>query len=202
MTEPLANRSPGQVVAGILGAWFCFAIAVGVSGVFRNASAAAVALTVWGLAVLILLACWKVPLLRDWSRAVNFRRLIAIHLVRFVGIYFLVLGHRGDLPVGFAQPAGIGDIIIASGALFLLVTSNIPSWRTILRIWNFFGFIDIAFVAFNALRFGLQDWQPMAALRSLPLSLLPTFFVPLIIVSHVLIFARLISPAARETSSS
>jgi hypothetical protein len=56
-------------------------------------------------------------------------------------------------------------------------------------IWNIAGLIDIVFVAFVALHFGLTDWKSMAPLREFPLMLLPTFFVPLIIVSHVLIFS-------------
>ncbi|HAF14871.1 MAG TPA: hypothetical protein DCK99_14495 [Blastocatellia bacterium] len=80
---------------------------------------------------------------------------------------------------------------MASAAIVLLAVPKIRSWPTLVRIWNFFGFIDITFVAFSALRFGLQDWQSMSALRELPLSLLPTWLVPLIIASHVLIFVRL-----------
>lgn len=61
------------------------------------------------------------------------------------------------------------------------------------------GFVDIIFVVFSALRFGLRDWQSMHPLRELPLSLLPTFLVPLIIVSHVLIFVRLTASAKVES---
>ena len=57
----------------------------------------------------------------SWTANVNLRQLIGLHFVRFVGIYFLVLGARGRLPLGFARPAGVGDIIIACGAVFLLV---------------------------------------------------------------------------------
>jgi len=158
-----------------------------------------VALTVWGLAALVLLAYWKISFVRDWIAIVDLRALIALHLTRFVGIYFLILAQRGKLPFGFARPAGVGDIIIASGSVVLLAAPGLRSWQKLLRIWNFIGFIDIVFVAFSALRFGLQDWQSMAALRTLPLSLLPTFLVPLIIASHVLIFIRLTAPDAIAT---
>jgi hypothetical protein len=194
MNQPM-SRSLNQIISAVLGAWFCFALAVGVSGRFQRASAFGVVLTVWGLAALVLLACWKIPAIRNWLVTVPFRTLIWLHVTRFVGIYFLVLAAHGRLPAGFAKPAGIGDIIIALGAVFLLAAPNIRSWQTVLRIWNFFGFIDIVLVAFNALRFGSQDWQSMAALRSLPLSLLPTFLVPLIIATHVLIFVRLVAPS-------
>jgi len=176
-------------------AWFCFALAVGASRKFHYASAPGVAATVWTLTALTLLVCWKIRIVRDWITIADLRWLIAVHFTRFVGIYFLILGNRGDLPEGFAKPAGIGDILIAIAAGFLVLVSQLRG-RKILLIWNTLGLLDIIFVALAALRFGLKDWQSMAPLRALPLSLLPTFIVPLIIVSHILIFVRLEIDAA------
>ena len=190
------ERSQNNLIVAILAAWLCFALAVGVAGSFRNASAPIVAATVWGLAALVLLAIWKIPFIRDWVAIVDLRTVVALHLTRFVGIYFLILAQHGKLPPGFARPAGVGDIVVAIAAVVLLAAPGLRSWHKLLRLWNFLGFIDIVFVAFSALRFGLQDWQSMAALRTLPLSLLPTFLVPLIIASHVLIFVRLTAPGA------
>jgi hypothetical protein len=188
-------QSPGRIVAATLSAWFCFALAIGFGGFFRGATAPMVALTVWVLTAVALLACWKISLFKSWAAMVELRVLVALHLMRFVGIYFLILGQRGALPIGFARPAGIGDVIVASAAVALLVATKTcaarPSYQKALLLWNLFGCIDIVFVVFSALRSGLQDWQSMVALRQLPLSLLPTFFVPLIITSHVLIFVRL-----------
>src|SRR5205814_7739669 len=82
-----------------------------------------------------------------------------------------------------------GDIIVAVFATLLLVLSGARNWR-ILIIWNTIGLTDILFVVMLALRLGLENRQSMHALREFPLSLLPTFLVPLIIVSHVLIFVR------------
>jgi len=176
------------IIFALLG-WFCLALAVGVSGKFHYASAPAVAATVWTLTAVALVACWKIRTIRDCLTNIDLRWLIAVHLTRFVGIYFLVLGNRGDLPEGFAKPAGIGDIAIAIVAGFLVLAPQLRG-RKILLIWNTLGLLDIVLVAFSALRFGLKDWQSMAPLRALPLSLLPTFIVPLVIVSHVLIFVR------------
>jgi hypothetical protein len=64
--------------------------------------------------------------------------------------------------------------------------------KKLFLVWSTLGLIDIIFVIFSAPRFGLKDWQAMHALRELPLSLLPTFLVPVIIALHVLIFVRLI----------
>lgn len=197
------------IVFGLF-AWLCFAFAIGVSGWFRNASAPGVAATVWTLTALVLLACWRIQVIREWLAMGDLRWLIAAHLTRFVGIYFLVLGNRGELPQGFAKPAGIGDVTIAAGAVALLFAGRDSALRRpgpaaagrrsyhkrFLSAWNVLGLIDIIFVAFSALRFGLKDWSSMAPLRELPLSLLPTFIVPLIIASHVLIFVRLKVDAA------
>jgi hypothetical protein len=102
-----------------------------------------------------------------------------------------VLCQRGQLPCAFAKPAGWGDIIVAVLALAVVAAMRTEFAKTVFLIWNTIGLIDIIFVVFSAFRFGLTDWQSMHALRELPLSLLPTFLVPLIIASHVLIFVRL-----------
>ncbi len=184
------NKEARPVVF-ILATWLCLALAVGKAGWFRGASAPVVALTVWTLTAAALIACWKNGEVRAWWGTADLRNLIALHLTRFIGLYFLFLCKRGDLPEGFALPAGIGDVLIAAGALIILVIPELIHSRAILLSWNVLGLIDIMFVVFTALRLGLRDWSSMAPLRTLPLSLLPTFLVPLIITSHVLIFIRL-----------
>ena len=179
-----------RVVTLVLLGWLCFAL--GLSGWFHNATAPAVAATVWTLTALVLLACWKITLIRVWTLKVDVRWLVLFHLTRlFAGAYFLLLCQRSQLPCAFARPAGWGDIVVAVLALAVVGAMRVEFAKTLLLIWNTIGLIDIIFVVFSALRFGLKDWQSMHALRELRLSLLPTFLVPLIIASHVLIFIRL-----------
>jgi hypothetical protein len=179
-----------RVITLVLFGWLCFA--VGLGGWFQNASAQAVAATLWTLTALVLLACWKIASIRGWALDINLRWLVLFHVTRlFAGAYFLVLCQRGQLPCGFARTAGWGDIIVSVLALAVVGAVRTEFAKPLLLTWNTLGLIDIIFVVFSALRFGLQDWQSMHALRGLPLSLLPTFLVPLIITSHVLIFVRL-----------
>ena len=146
----------------------------------------------WTLTAFVLLACWKSDLIRVWVLNIDLRWLALFHLTRlFAGIYFLLLCQRGQLPCAFAIPAGWGDIVIAILALAVVGAIRTNFAKKLLLVWNTIGLIDIIFVVFSALQFGLRDWQSMHAFRELPLSLLPTFLVPLIIVSHVLIFVRL-----------
>lgn len=138
-----------RVVTLVLLGWLCFA--VGLAGWFQNASALAVAATVWTLTGLVLLACWKV---NSW--------------------------------------VGATSLLVSWRWLRLALCVRLNLRRPFLLTWNTLGLIDIVFVVASALRFGLKDWQSMHMLGELPLSLLPTFLVPLIIASHVLIFVRLI----------
>jgi hypothetical protein len=184
------NDSPNRFVTLVLLGWLCFA--VGLAGWFQDASAPAVAATVWTLAALVLLACWKITPIRVWAINVDLRWVVLFHVTRLVaGVYFLVLCQRGQLPCAFATRAGWGDIVVAVLASAVVAAMRTQFGTKLLVVWNTIGLIDIILVVFSALRFGLKDWQSMHILRELPLSLLPTFFVPLIIASHVLIFVRL-----------
>jgi hypothetical protein len=184
-------KREAKFVSFVLAAWLCFALAVGVADWFQPASAPVVALTVWTLTGLILLACWKLDPISTWAANVDLRWLVLLHTTRFVGFYFLILCRRGELPCAFATSAGRGDIAVAAATVIIFLVPKFRVSRRLLLIWNTLGLIDIVFVVSSALRFGLSDWPSMAPLRELPLSLLPTFLVPLIIVSHVLIFVRL-----------
>jgi hypothetical protein len=131
-----------------------------------------------------------VPGFASWAKTVDIRVILALHLVRFVGFYFLWLAGQGRLEPFFAKTAGIGDIIAAVGALALILVPTTRGPKGLL-IWNIFGLADILFVVFNAARLVMQDPANLAEFFHLPLGLLPTFIVPLIIVSHLVVFLRL-----------
>jgi hypothetical protein len=99
------------------------------------------------------------------------------------------LYEHGQLPFAFAVLGGWGDIVVATLALVLLVLR--PNSRAIYQVWNALGFADILFVVSTATRLALSDPASMATLLRFPWSLLPTFIVPLIIFTHVVIFLRL-----------
>ena len=149
-----------------------------------------------GLGILLsLVLLIFVPGFAAWMKTVDIRWILAFHLVRFVGIYFLILASQGRLDTYFARTAGIGDIITATGAVALLL---IPAARdgVALKVWNAFGFADILFVIFNAARVVRSRPEGFAEFFHLPLGLLPTFIVPVIVVSHVVVLFRLRRPAA------
>jgi hypothetical protein len=176
----------------ILSLWFLTALGVGYFQLLRKIPTPAIQGTLLLLTAILLLFFFFLPSFRRWIFRLNLRVLILYHLTRFVGIYFLILYFRGELPYDFAVKGGCGDIAVAALAI---PVSFLPfekkGARTALWIWNIFGLLDILFVVITAARLGLQDPSSVRALTVLPLSLLPTFIVPLIIATHVFIWVRL-----------
>ena len=78
------------------------------------------------------------------------------------------------------------------------MSSDARRWTARLLIglvlaWNALGLADILLVVFTAQRILIFSDHPgtMAILVHFPGMLLPTFLVPLVIATHVLLFARL-----------
>ncbi|MDB6113016.1 MAG: hypothetical protein JWR69_4766 [Pedosphaera sp.] len=172
--------------------WLLIALAAGYLRLLEPAPRVAIQGILVALTAGVLLAFWKIRSFHDWLMALSLRALILFHAVRFIGLYFLVLYRRGELPFAFAVPGGYGDIAVAITALLVAgCLLNNPASRRIILTWNLLGLIDILLVVVTAARLGLAKPDSMLALTRLPLSLLPTFIVPLIITSHLIIFYRL-----------
>ena len=179
--------------------WLVVAIALGLSGVLRHVRPPGPQIMIVGLTGTLIATYWLCRSFRDWLNTLDLRAVVALHLTRFIGFYFLWLYGKGELPYRFAVPGGWGDIIVATGATVILA-----SWpvfgrrRPVLFVWNVYGLIDILFVVTTAAAEGMAAPASMAALLRLPLSLLATFLVPLIVASHLLVFARLRSRRDRQ----
>jgi hypothetical protein len=180
-------------ILGVGVLWLGLALAFGASGVLSRAPVPLFPAVLWALVAAVLIAFWRSPAFRAWATGIDIRWLIAIHLTRFVGFYFLYLYERGELPYAFAVPGGWGDIAVAVGAtVLLLIPPRSGAFRPAGVVWNVLGLLDILFVVATAARLAFADRDSMAAVTHLPLSLLPTFLVPLIIASHVIMLVRLL----------
>jgi hypothetical protein len=172
--------------------WFGLTVAMGATGVAANLHPPLSQAVLAVLTAALLVVFWKGAAFRVWIMALPMPVLLLPHASRFVGIYFLVLYARGELPYDFAVPGGWGDIITATAALALaFMPREAPLRGKAWLVWNIFGLADILYVVVSAARLALADPHSMAALLRLPLSLLPTFFVPLIIATHVMMLFRL-----------
>jgi hypothetical protein len=122
--------------------------------------------------------------------------LIGINMVRFIGITFLVLAARGELAPVFADRAGWGDIAAAVLAL-VLVAAGEPRTRLhrgLTHAWNAFGLLDLVVAVATATAVTLRGAVPgIGPGVSFPLVIVPTFIVPILVATHVVIFRRLLA---------
>jgi len=189
----MLSRSVSRPVILTLALWFSGAVAIGVSGILSSIRPPMPQVLIAVLTIATLSAVFVVPVFRRWADGVEHRALVALHLTRFVGVYFLILARQGALSLKFAMPAGYGDILVATLAVCLiLIGGPATKWRRGLYLaWNSLGLVDILLVVGNAARVGMSDPQSMQPLLRFPLNLLPIFLVPLIITSHIILFRRL-----------
>lgn len=150
---------------------------------------------------IVLLAVWLVPAVRRLLKAASLPALIAVQVYRAIGIVFLVLMARGQLPAHFAQPAGWGDIAVGLTAplVALAVVRGIRGGRALAMGWNVVGLLDL-FVAVGMgtgilapiLVPGLGPRvPPAAAMGVFPMILVPIYAVPLSVILHVIVLGRL-----------
>jgi hypothetical protein len=188
--------SSGRVVLATA-IWILLALAAGAAGLLAAVPPPLVLLGLVGALLGLFRASAR---FRAWALGVDVRALVLVHAARFVSAYFLVLHARGELPWAFAVPGGWGDIVVAAAAIAVVAGApkrGSAGWGTFF-LWNVVGFVDITLVVVTAARLGVVDPGSMRALTRLPLSLLPTFLVPIIVATHVVIFVRLM--ASRRAS--
>ena len=186
-----ASISARPAVVGTF-VWLAVATAVGFTGVIGAVPMGPqlIALTLTVVAVFV---SSRVAAVRQSVDALPIQALVGVHIARFIGIAFLVLGARGELSPLFAERAGWGDLTTATIAVVLLVIGlarTIPP--RLLLAWNVFGIIDlivaVTTAAFVAVRGDVPGMDP---LLRLPLVLVPIFAVPLLFATHIALFRRL-----------
>lgn len=118
--------------------------------------------------------------------------LAAIQVLRLVGGAFLVLLAIDQLPLGFALPAGVGDVLVGVLAPFAAYALwRRPDRRAPGIAFNTLGLLDLIVAiplgVFHAPgRLQLIVTNPTTGmLGELPMTLIPTFVVPLAFVLHV-----------------
>src|SRR5215470_14147426 len=138
----------------------------------------------WGIVV-----AWYVwPQLRGRSRAEAMRRLLVLHSFRFVGLSFLVPGVVSpDLPPVWAGPAAYGDLIAAILALLALAGLKSRLGTPLVGVFNVWGSADLLYAFYQASRVGLDAGQLGASY------FIVTVFVPLLLITHGLLFRLLLS---------
>jgi hypothetical protein len=140
--------------------------------------------------VLSLVAAWYVwPYLTKLSRNSALIPLLFAHVPRYVGMTLLVPGMIDPkLPREFLSSAAYGDLLEAALALASIFALR-RNWRfAVALVWvtNTWGFVDLL----NGVRGVLQLNVPSFDLGTM--WYIYTFYAPLVLVSHLMIFLVLI----------
>ena len=133
------------------------------------------------------------PQLRHKPRETALRPVLILHSFRFLGLAFLVPGVVSpDLPPAFAQPAAYGDIIAAILALLTLLLLPRSAGVVLAWIFNVWGSVDLLNAFYQGNSAGLLAGQMGAAY------FIPTFFVPILLITHGLAFRILLQPQSES----
>jgi hypothetical protein len=156
---------------------------------------------VFGISVAFSFVVWGIvtyqyiwPALGSQPRADALQPILLLHSFRFVGLAFLVPGVVSpDLPIAFAGPAAYGDLATAILALLALATLRSTLGTILVWTFNVLGTADLlnAFYQGDRTGLGLAPGLQGAAY------FIPTVLVPLLLITHGLVFRLLLHRGSR-----
>ena len=189
-------------IAAWLTAWFVFVVILAATralyyegGLGAPGLGVAVALPIAVLCIVVA----RTQALREEFHRVPLWLLVGVHVVRLLGISFIILYTAGRLPAPFASAAGWGDIFVGATALPVawFAYRRPTNVRSMIWIWNVIGIADLI----NAVGLGVISSpgpqrlifvEPSSAIMAtLPWLLIPGFLVPLLFAVHIGILIRL-----------
>jgi len=196
------RRKVSSILTAILAMWFLLVLAAGYAGAFESGPSRpplAVLLAVVGPLLIFAAAYRASRRVHDFVLAIDLRLLTAVQSWRAIGVMFLVFYAFGLLPGLFAWPAGAGDLAVGLAAPFVLLSMlrQNPTWRRQVLWLNVAGLLDFVGALGTGVLTSNNSIGLVAAgaarvsLGSLPLSLIPTFAVPLWTIFHIVSLLQL-----------
>lgn len=190
------------MIYAVVGLWFIAATIGGMMNLFSQPGVPPVNVGVFLLVPIaaFILAYLGLPAVRQALDSLPLWGITLAHLWRLVGIGFVIGAMIEVLPPQFGYPEGIGDIVAAGLclplALALRQASHTPRLHTAFVAWNIFGLLDLLSaitlgILYSPSSFGiLRSGISTGLMTTFPVSLIPTFFLPLFILLHLLALKR------------
>jgi hypothetical protein len=185
----------GKITAVLLVVWFVTVLTSSALDLFKNQSERfGLGIAVAALVPMVVFSLWFAASeeFRNFTLSLDPRILTSVQVWRIVGFTFLLLEARNVLPAVFAFPAGYGDMFIGVTAGFAAWRLAEPAHRNSFIFWQLLGIADLIIAVSLGTTAGLlvPHGPSMVAMTVLPLSLIPTFFVPLFLMLHVICIAQ------------
>jgi len=176
----------GIATAGAAAGWTTMARPFPVMGVFVAAPLlAAVMATAW-------------PAARQVMLSLPLSLLVGLNVGRVFAVLFLLLAADGRLSGPFPYSAAWGDIITGTVALPLLwLVRDSARHTATFHLWNAFGTLDLVaavglgLMSAEGSRLQVFPAPGSEAMQHLPWSFVPTVLVPLWLIIHAIIWAKL-----------
>jgi hypothetical protein len=207
-SSDVSNRSDFQgwkgPMWGLLVVWLVTVLTAAYFGIFDafspHSMSVPIALGVAAVLPVVVFAVWFRTSARFRAFALSLDPVVltAVQSWRAGGIVFLILMAKGLLPSMFAVPAGLGDMAIGLSAPFVaraMWRGNISADGV--RRWQRAGILDLVVaVTMGVLcapgKTGILAHGTTTLLMGLlPMSLIPTFAVPLLVIFHLICIAQL-----------
>jgi hypothetical protein len=191
----MTSASYGRLTTGIIAAWFVFALSASALHAFETApNAPPIPVGASALTPIIVFLIWFAASasFRRFALSLNPVTLTFVQSWRIAGLTFLSLYAAGLLPGFFALPAGWGDMAIGATAPWAALKLTNFSRRRGFIFWQILGMIDLvtAVAMGTAARLISPHGVPTAVMTVLPMSLIPTFAVPLFFILHIISIAQ------------
>jgi len=185
----------GKILAGLFVVWFVAALAASGLDLFKNGSGRfGLGVAVASLTPMVVFSLWFAASdgFRRFAFSLDPRILTSLQTWRIMGFTFVLLQARNALPAIFALPAGYGDMFIGATASLVAWQLGEPKHRNSFILWQMLGMADLITAVGLGTTAGLliPHGPSMAAMTVLPLSLIPTFLVPLFFMLHVICIAQ------------
>jgi len=193
------------LVRGAVVVWFLIALGASLSGVLAQARGSQVPVLAFAVAApIVVFVLWYASsaAFRRFVLSFDVGRLVLVQTSRVIGGVFLVQYALGTLPGSFALPAGLGDVLVGVTAPFVAraAWSRTASGTRLVVLWCVLGIADlVTAVTLGALNsqtsIGLLAGEVSTApVGTFPLSLIPTFLVPLAAILHLITLRRVLEP--------
>lgn len=149
---------------------------------------------VWGgmpLMIILFGVIGNTKLFKTLLEAISLESLIAVHIFRVLGVFFIILYSYHLLPREFAFSAGFGDIISGIFALpVAMMVEKKSRWRNAaVYAWNIFGMMDIINLLIIAAVIGSNG--NLREMTVFPFVWFPAFAPATILFLHVAVFRKI-----------
>ncbi|HEY6327740.1 MAG TPA: hypothetical protein VI756_00265, partial [Blastocatellia bacterium] len=151
---------------------------------------------IWGITVAFGFLAWSVfaaqyiwPAISKRQRVEGLRPILVLHAFRYIGLAFLIPGVVSPELAGtvFAQGLAYGDLLSATLALAALAGLRTKLSIPLVWIFNVVGTFDLLNAFYQGNHISLADTPGLLGAGYF----IPIFGVPLLLVTHILVFRLL-----------